>query len=370
MDKKKILIVCRAFYPGNWPRAFRPTELAKEYARQGHVVTVITPKVEVHAEFEKKYGIAIKDLGRTKWKGFELKGNKFLVLVKKIINRLLSWLLEYPNIELMYVVAKALRSEKDYDLLISIAKPYMIHWGVAKAISRDRNLTRYWVADCGDPYLKSADSDINPPFYFHWVDSWFLRKVDFVAIPIKEALSAYNQKYIDKFRIIPQGFRFEDIKLYEGPLNKENVIFGYAGMFIPGKRDPSELLEFLNSLDSTYKFEFNIYTHSPWLIEPYSKISNGRIKLHPVMSREDVLYELSKMHFVVNFENSGTTQSPSKLIDYGILKKPVLSVKYKELDKANVLQFLKGDYNKQMSLGDIEKCRIENVSSAFLDLIG
>ena len=110
-----------------------------------------------------------------------------------------------------------------------------------------------------------------------------------MSIPIQEALSAYNQKYIDKFRIIPQGFKFEDIKLYDGQPDSEKVVFGYAGMFIPGKRDPSELLEFLNSLDSTFTFEFNIYTHSPWLIEPYSKKSNGRIKLHPVLSREEVL---------------------------------------------------------------------------------
>lgn len=364
-----ILIVCRAFYPGNWPRAFRPTELAKEFARQGHTVTVITPKVDVHSEFEVKYGITIKDLGKTNWKSFELKGNKLVVFIKKVINRLLSWLLEYPNIELVKLVSKALKEEKDYDLLISIAKPYTIHWGVARAISKNKQLAKVWAADCGDPYLRSADNDSIPPFYFRWLDSWFLRKVNYVTIPIKEAISAYNQNYIDKFRIIPQGFKFEDIKLYEGPMDSQKIVFGYAGMFIPGKRDPSEFLEFLNSLDDRYKFEFNIYTHSPWLIEPFAKKSNGRIKLHPVISREEVLFELSKMHFVVNFENSGTTQSPSKLIDYAILKKPVLSVKFKELDKAKVLRFLEKDFSGQMILGDIEKYRIENVCAAFLDLL-
>ena len=368
MDKKKILIVCRAFYPGNWPRAFRPTELAKEYSRQGHNVTVITPKQPIHAEFENQYGITIKDLGTAQWKGFELKGNRIIDFVKKVINRLLSWLCEYPNIELVKLVSKALENENEYDLLISIAKPYSVHWGVAKARRKNKHLSKVWVADCGDPYLKSADSDINPPFYFKWVDSWFLRNVDYVAIPIKEALSAYNQKYIHKFRVIPQGFRFEDIKLYDGALDNRKVVFGYAGMFIPGKRDPSELLEFLNSLSSDYKFECNIYTHSPWLIEPYALKSSGRIRIHPVMSREDVLFELSKMHFVINFENTGTTQSPSKLIDYGILKKPVLSVRYHALDRDNVLRFLNRDFSIQLQLEDVEKYRIEHVSKSFLDL--
>ena len=52
--KKRILIVSRSFYPDNSPRAFRTTELSKEFARQGHHVTVITPRVKEHREFEQE----------------------------------------------------------------------------------------------------------------------------------------------------------------------------------------------------------------------------------------------------------------------------------------------------------------------------
>lgn len=58
MNSRKILIVSKSFYPLISARSLRTTELAKEFARQGHKVTVITPKKdEVHAAFEKNTGL-------------------------------------------------------------------------------------------------------------------------------------------------------------------------------------------------------------------------------------------------------------------------------------------------------------------------
>ena len=42
IDRKKILLVSSAFYPEISPRSFRATELAKEFCRRGHDVTVIS----------------------------------------------------------------------------------------------------------------------------------------------------------------------------------------------------------------------------------------------------------------------------------------------------------------------------------------
>ena len=65
MKKNKILIISGAFYPQNNPRSFRTTELSKEFAKQGHQVTVYVPKDNrEHVKFEKEYGVTIKDLGK------------------------------------------------------------------------------------------------------------------------------------------------------------------------------------------------------------------------------------------------------------------------------------------------------------------
>jgi len=69
MNKKKILIVCRSFYPEISPRSLRATELAEEFARQGHEVTIIFPtKGRDYSSFEKEYGLRIINLGKLRCK--------------------------------------------------------------------------------------------------------------------------------------------------------------------------------------------------------------------------------------------------------------------------------------------------------------
>jgi len=65
----KILIVSRAFYPEISPRANRTTELAKEFARQGHQVKIILPKRDFDLEiFKTLYpSISIEEFGPLKF---------------------------------------------------------------------------------------------------------------------------------------------------------------------------------------------------------------------------------------------------------------------------------------------------------------
>ena len=74
------------------------------------------------------------------------------------------------------------------------------------------------------------------------------------------------------------------------------------------------------------------------------------------------------MDFVVNFENVGAKQTPSKLIDYAIIKRPVLSIKTGTLDAVTVDQFLDGNYQNQLVIKDPDQYRIENVVARFLQL--
>jgi glycogen synthase len=53
--------------------------LAKKLARQGHAVTVLSPKKDICLEFEKEHHVIIKDSGQPKWKEIELNG-KGLIL--------------------------------------------------------------------------------------------------------------------------------------------------------------------------------------------------------------------------------------------------------------------------------------------------
>lgn len=367
MDKKKILIVSAVFYPSNSPRANRATELAKEFARQGHEVTVITPRDNaVHPEFEKKYNLTIKDLGQPKWKPIEIKGSGVVNLARRAAMRTTKMLAEYPAIELTGMVKNALKKESGYDLMVSIAVPYPVHWGVAKARKAGHKIADVWVADCGDPFMGSENDTFKHPFYFGYVEKWFCRKADYLAVPTKGSIGGYYPEFRDKIKVISQGFDFNEIALPENNTPNEVPVFAYPGLFIQGRRDPSEMLEYLVSQPKD--FRFHIYTKNAALVMPFVKRANGRIILHDFVSRQELLKRLATMDFVVNFENVGTTQTPSKLIDYAIVNKPILSVKTNALDKTAVDEFLNGNYGRQYRIEDVDQYRIENVCSKFLAL--
>lgn len=367
MDKKKILIVCKAFYPSNTPRSFRATELVKEFARQGHDVTVLTPRdAIVHADFEKKYTVKIRELGKPRFPEIPLKGKGMVRLFWRALRRFSYLLFEYPGIELMWLVKKALKKESGYDLLISIAAPHPVHWGVAWERRTKHQIAKTWVADCGDPYYGQENDSFKVPFYFKYIEKWFCKKADYLTVPTEGAVQGYFSEFHHKIKVIPQGFRFEDIQPPANISKNAKPTFAYAGMFIPGRRDPTEFLAYL--LNSGKEFEFHIYTKTKQLVEKFLEKSNGRILCYDVIPREELLVKLSVTDFLVNFENVGNKQTPSKLIDYALVQRPILSIKTGHLDKKNVDAFLDGDYSGQYLVENIEQYRIEHVCKQFLEL--
>lgn len=366
MDKKKILIVCQAFYPSNSPRSHRATELAKEFALQGHEVTVLMPKdLKVHSTFEKEHQVTIKDLGLLRWKSPDFGKSKFGYFLTRSFYRLLSLAFEYPDIELTCLVNKGLKNEQGYDLLISIAVPYPIHWGIARAWKKNQQIAKKWVADCGDPYMGNTTDSFKKWFHFSYIEKWFMRKADFISIPVESARKAYFDEFHPKIKVIPQGFKIEPVNV-SGTFQNSVPTFIYAGGFIPGLRDPRPLLEFLSSVDSD--FLFIIYTNNPDLIKSYKSKLGRRLEIRAYVTRPELLKVLSEADFLVNFDNNTTTAVPSKLIDYAISGRPVLNIE-STFERQRVIRFLNGDYSDAMKFASIEDYKIENVCRSFLALL-
>ncbi len=366
MSVEKVLIITKAFYPDITPRSFRATELARELARQGHEVVVSLPVDGFdYTLIEKKYNIRIHDLGKLKWKNVELKGGRIRLLFRRILKRILQVLFEYPDLELMFRVSKLLRFEKGYDVLISIAVPYPIHWGVAMAWDKKKNIAGTWIADCGDPYMGDRMDSFRKLFYFRYIEKWFCRKTDFITIPVEEARQAYYPEFHSKIRVIPQGLRYQDLDLPAYHRNGSPPVFAYAGNFIPGKRDPRQTLEYMSSLNNEFKFV--IFTSHRDLIEPYIKMLGDKLSICNLVPREKLLKILSAMDFLINFDNNTETQVPSKLIDYSITGRPVLNIKGP--GDFNILnEFLAGDYTHKMKLNSPDYYNIESVAKMFLSL--
>lgn len=369
MIRRKILIVSRSFYPMNSPRSFRTTELVKEFARQGHEVTLLTLKNdEYHLAFEQKFGVIIKDFGPLTWPVFKAKSSYRLIwLIQRAVERGLQHFAEYPDIELVRRVKNALKDKKNYDLLISIAVPHPVHWGVARARSEEHSIATVWAADCGDPYMGFENDRLNKPFWFAHFEKQFCRKADYITLPIEGAKEAYYDDFRNKIRVIPQGFNFEEVSIDPSEYQKNEVpTFGYAGGLWGGGRNPDELFKYLCSVDKPFKFI--IHTNNSAPLTPYINRLNGKLEIHDYISRSQLLKKMAKMDFLVNLENDTAKQQPSKLIDYYLTGRPVLSVPSIGLDTEKVDQFLDGDYSNKYRFKDVDQYRIENVCKKFLAL--
>jgi len=366
VKKLKILLVSNGFYPEISARSFRATELATEFARQGHEVKVLTR----YRDFDYSSFLSDVPVKLSMWRS-----NRFPAVpdysvrpfnyLSRAITRLLALLFEYPAIENMFKVRKILKREKGYNLMISFAVPHPVHWGVAWARTSGHTIADTWIADCGDPYMGDILDSYRHPFYFSFLEKWFCRKADFITIPIEGARQAYYDEFHQKIRVIPQGFSFplEKSGINE-PLNAVPT-FAYAGELIPGVRDPGQLMLFLSSV--TTPFRFRVFTRRRDLIEQYQAQLGEKLIISDYIPRGELLKILSGMDFLINFDNNSDRNSPSKLIDYSIAGRPVLNIEKKfEADKA--LAFLKGDYSGKMNLPDVSTYHIGNVSRQFLNL--
>lgn len=363
---RKILIVSGTFYPSHNPRAYRTTELARELARRGHEVTVYFPaEGRDYSTFERDNHMLIKDLGSISKITVQLKGKRFEFIIRRIIRRALQLVFEWPEIFLMFKVIQKLKTEGKSDLLISVAVPHPIHWGVARVRSRRRDITDCWIADCGDPFMGDRMDSFRKPFYFKYFEKSFCRRADFITIPIEAARSAYFREFHSKIRVIPQGFQLNELELAGYEKTHEYPVFAYAGGFIPGKRDPRDLLNALSA--SELKFKFIIYTDTDSLLLPFKPDLKEKLDIRGTIPRKELLQVLAQMDFLVNFDNNIVTQLPSKLIDYAITGRPVLNIT-SDLDENVLLEFLEGNYRHRMELEDPENYDIGNVADKFLQL--
>lgn len=358
----------------NSPRSLRTTELAKEFARQGHNVKVITPREnEVHDEFEDKFGVEIQDLGKPNFKQIELKGSGLKLLLRRFVRRISSLLFEYPDIQYVYKVSNTLNNENPltYDLLISIAAPYPIHWGVATEWDKknpENNPAKNWVADCGDPYYFESNDSFRKPFYFAWVEKWFMKKADFITVPIQGALNAYFTEFHDKIKVIPQGFEFPELEESDIINYQSKPTFAYFGNIGSYRHYAEPFLKYLNEINED--FHFYIFTKEKDIYEKnLNQKTINKCTFFGYKNRKELLSALQNIDFLVHFPYKENTQRSLKLIDYAYLQKPVLSYRATEADKKKVRDFLGGNFSEKESLENIDQYRIENVCQQFLGLI-
>lgn len=365
----KITIISQHIFPIQTPRAHRTSELAKEFARMGHKVTVyaVLGKYD-YSSFSKENKIQLHNI-KLRWQvwPYTSDGDKRRHYLDKVLGKLFGKLFEFPNIEFFRAVPRLFKTMEKPDLLISIADPHKIHWGCAKAkIRYPDNFAKTWIADCGDPFMSNGQNNAHMS-YFEKYERLFCEQCDFITVPVKEAINAYYPEYRNKIRVIPQGFDFNVSDIRNKDPENAVVSFAYAGTFYKDIRNPSLFLDVLSSL--TTDFRFHVFTRHNELIAPYEKRLQEKLILHTPINRESLIEFLKSMDFLINLENVDRgCQVPSKLIDYAISGRPILSVSPSNPDKAIINEFLKKNYSQSFVIENIEQYQISNVALKFIQL--
>lgn len=382
----KILIITYHFYPDVTPRAFRAFELAKQLAKDGQRVRILLPKSDYdYTEVSKKYNFLVDFVDYKKGLGSvcdtQNKENTSYFFLKKTIRKLFKKTMYciFPSgrstkFYFYALYKKLLENDQYYDMIISIATPYDTHIGTAWALGKNKYLreSKIKVADYGDPLYKNPALP-DCPFYF-WIDKFIASKFDFITIPTKKALSIYkNFKKEEFIKIIPQGFDFSEIKIANYQVN-DVPTFGYAGMFYEDIRNPRSLLELLLKLRmKNIDFKFIIYTetgnmNNMMLLDKYKKELGEQLLIMQAIPRVNVIFELSKMDFLINIENLSSSQIPSKLIDYALTKRPIYSFTQEDFSAVIFQQFLNRNYSEKYEINNIDNFNIENICKQFIKL--
>jgi len=372
----KILIVTGNFYPELHPRAFRATELAVNFANKGHDVTVCLLRSVIGFDYEKyanEKNIIIENLSLYKQTGVsrELQNttNSFALRIWKYYRLFLSYFLSGSLFINAFKIKKRLKLTDDLDLIISISYPFMNHLAVAMARKKIKNLRAKFIADSGDPFFRSQQTKKAP--YFFIIEKNTYKQFDYLTVPEKASIDAYKGLIShSKIKIIPQGFNMENIKL--ATFKKSNKItFAYAGVFYDDIRNPEFLFDYLVKINIDFRFDIYL-RHKDSVIsnilEPYIAQLGDKITITYAINRDDLLYNLSSVDFLINIGNLTTTQIPSKLIDYAITKRPIFSCNSINFDKEKFNQFLNRDYSTSLKI-DIKKYNINTITNQFLQLL-
>lgn len=358
----KILIISRNTWPLQSPRAFRTQELSEELAKRGHHVVLYTVQGKYdYTSYMKETGLTLRPIHNRHSVGSNDRSGK-MSFADRVLTKFFKRLLYYPDIEFMFRMKNIIRNESNVDLLISIAQPHSIHWGCAFAKKKlGDKFPKIWIADCGDPFCGSPFG--NWPKYMRYFEKKWCKAVDHITVPTVNSIKGYFPEFRNKIHVIPQGFDFSKTPIIDYTKN-DIPTFIFTGTIHRG-RSPERFMDYLLTLDINYKFL--LYMHTP-LDRKYETLSNGKIKYMLGYNRQKIIQECSRADFLINVKNPSTVQTPSKLIDYGIAKRPILEISDEFREQEIFSDFLEGNYEAQYKIKDLDSYRIENVVNQFISL--
>lgn len=271
----RILIVTTFFPPLNSIASLRPYSWAKNWAKAGHDVTVLTmqkpvdPATDLHLPnpgFRLIEVAAPRFLNVLKREYREAKKEKVSFLKRTLI-RFYHYLrykrgifnaCRMPDFADFWVrpALQAVQNEAAWDLVVSSAGPYAVHT-LAERLKR-RQMARRWIADYRDNW---SDNHIYPGLFpFTWIERRLERKLMRSADRITATSAPFAAKMQSRYpcpvygpvHVIENGFDPDDFAALPPASifprdGKFRIV--YTGTIYPGKQDATPFLQAIAELD-------------------------------------------------------------------------------------------------------------------------
>ncbi|MBO7443712.1 MAG: glycosyl transferase GT4 family protein [Methanobrevibacter sp.] len=259
--------------------------------------------------------------------------------------------------------ASKIMDNEEIDAIISSSWPITCHT-IAKDLKEKHNIP--WIADLRDLW------NLNPYVSHTFIREYFEKRLELATFENADALTTTTDLAAEilstlhpSSKIVPilSGYDNDDFKFLEELVSKrddfsidlsEKLKFIYAGSLYGGKRDPSYLFEAIrqledeNKLDSS-KISIEFYGDSTGLEEIANRYGlldivhiGGKIAHEEVLKKQlnsDVL-------LLISWDNEKEKMFiPGKIYEYFALKKPVLSIGYKEGSLKDLIEETKVGYH-------------------------
>ncbi|OWT33212.1 glycosyl transferase GT4 family protein [Methanobrevibacter sp. 87.7] len=239
-------------------------------------------------------------------------------------------------------VCEKIIKEKNIDAIISSSFPVSTHI-IAKKLSDKYNIP--WIADLRDLWCK------NPYIHHNKLRNYFemrlenktFKKVDALTVTSNRTKTILSNLHPDReVYSIENGYDKEFYEKLDYNFNykkHDKLKITYAGRLYYGKRDPTILFKAISELSNENKInkdllEINFYGDST-NIKEFSRKYNLKdiVKIHGFIPHKEVLIKEKESDILLLLSWNNSKESifiPGKIFEYMGLKKPVLSIGYKE----------------------------------------
>lgn len=347
-EKLKILYIGGRVFPTPTANAINSINVIEELLNNGHTVTYIAVnqdekvtekllgRVDVYNIKNSTYGSLLNKSKESDLEGRERLKLFFYTFLRKITN--VMNVFKYPDVEPkqskeIFKLANKLYNNTKFDAVIGVFRPFS---GISSAIMMKQAYPEIIsIAYYLDLLRSSSKPFLMPKFLYKYLSKYGeirrLSKLDRILLP-KKGKSIYSEKayqgiankivYVD-FPV----FKISDNLSRNTPFDDNNGInFVFAGTLNKDYRNPELTLKILESLSHQIdNFTLHIYGRGNcgYIINNYT--SKFNIKLHGMVSHNEILHALDQADFLVNISNKMDNMVPSKIFELFSTGKPIIN---------------------------------------------